>query len=384
MASADGWTRGRTGVADLRARAAEHAYNLDHEQAVALYRQALALDPNDAATHRALASIIWLNVLFSRGAITVEEYMGSTSTATVAVQKPPAEQASEFARHSARARALAEQLVARNPRSAEAHFQLGSVVGLQAAYSATVDGKLLAGFRAARLAFDEHERVLQLDPSRADAGLAVGTYRYVISTMSWPMRWMAYVAGFGGDGRLGLRLVEAAAAYRGDNQVDAKFALVLLYNRERRYADALAVLADLRARYPRNRLLWLEAGATAIRGKRAAEADVFLTDGIARLAGDSRPRGFGEEAMWYYKRGLARLMLRRRADAAADLRLALAAPSRDWVKGRVHLALGKAADLSGDRVEAKASYEAAILLAKRGEDPMVESEARILLRQPYR
>ena len=64
---------------------------------------------------------------------------------------------------------------------------------------------MLAGFRAARRAYDEHERVLDLDPSRKDAGLIVGTYRYLVSTLSLPMRMMAYVAGFGGGRERGHR-----------------------------------------------------------------------------------------------------------------------------------------------------------------------------------
>jgi hypothetical protein len=40
--------------------------------------------------------------------------------------------------------------------------------------------------------------VLSLDPTRKDAGLTVGTYRYIVSTLSVPLRLMAYVAGFGG------------------------------------------------------------------------------------------------------------------------------------------------------------------------------------------
>ena len=68
-----------------------------------------------------------------------------------------------------------------------------------------------------------------------------------MSALSLPVRWMAYVAGFGGGKERGMTLVEEAAAYGGDNQDDARFALILLYNRERRYDDALKQLALLRA-----------------------------------------------------------------------------------------------------------------------------------------
>ena len=41
-----------------------------------------------------------------------------------------------------------------------------------------------------------------------------------------------------------------------------------MYNRERRYDDALRVLQELRRLYPRNRLVVLEAGSTALRAGR--------------------------------------------------------------------------------------------------------------------
>ena len=133
----------------------------------------------------------------------------------------------------------------------------------------------------AREAYDAHEHVMKINPARQDAGLIVGTYRYLVAALALPFRMVAYVAGFGGGKERGLQLIEGAASYRGDNQADAQVALVLLYNRERRYDDALKVLADLRGTYPRNRLFWLEAGATSLRAGRAADADRFLTDGIA-------------------------------------------------------------------------------------------------------
>src|SRR4030095_7319747 len=100
----------------------------------------------------------------------------------------------------------------RNPRDADAHYQLGAAVGLRASYTATVEGSAVGAFRAAREAFHEDEEVLQLDPKRKDAGLIVGTYRYIVSALSLPVRWMAYVVGFGGDKTRGLRMIEGAGA----------------------------------------------------------------------------------------------------------------------------------------------------------------------------
>src|SRR5919107_1160243 len=177
--------------ASVTKQAFELAYNLDHDRAVALLRESSNRSPDDPALHRALASILWLNMLFSRGAVTVDHYLGSFSRTQVELRQPPLELDAAFRAHVSRAIELAERRVAASPRDAQAHYDLGSAVGLHASYIATVQGKLLAGFTAARRAFDAHERVLELDPSRKDAGLVVGTYRYVVSTLSLPMRMMA-------------------------------------------------------------------------------------------------------------------------------------------------------------------------------------------------
>jgi tetratricopeptide (TPR) repeat protein len=179
-------------------------------------------------------------------------------------------------------------------------------------------------------------------------------------------------------------MIEEAAHYPGDGQVDAKFALMLLYNREARYREALAVIRELMAQFPRNRVLRLEAGATAIRARQYTDADRLLTAGIDGLPSDPRPRAFGEEAMWYYKRGMARLALRRLQPARADLNRAAGFPMRDWDNARVQLELGKLADLEARRADARAAYTVAIRLARLGNDPETADEARRWMGTAYR
>ena len=366
--------------AELRLQALELAYNLDHDEAMALLRRAVANAPDDPAPHRTLAAVVWLNMLFRRGAVTVDHYLGSFTKARVDMKKPPPELDAEFKRHVARAIELARQRVAARPNDAQARYDLGSALGLEASYIATVEGRMLAGFRGARAAFDEHERVMDLDRSRRDAGLIVGTYRYIVSTLSLPMRWMAYVVGFGGGRERGVQMLEQTASVPGDAQVDAMFALILVYNRERQYDQALRVLASLRRMFPRNRLVVLEAGATALRAGRAKEADDLLTEGMAMLAKDKRIRIPGEDALWRYKRGAARAALGRLDAAAEDLRVATSADAQPWVGGRARVELGRLALKRGDRAAAAAHARQAEALCQRGNDPECVGDAQKLLR----
>jgi tetratricopeptide (TPR) repeat protein len=360
-------------------RAFQAAYNLDHGEAISWLDKALAADPNDPDAHRAAAVIAWLRIGFLRGSITVDDYLGSVSKPNINMLPPPRDEAQRFQRHIARALQLSEDELKKRPRDPEAHFRIGSIVGTQASYGATVEGKVLASFRAARRAYDAHEKVLELDASRKDAGLIVGTYRYVVSALSLPIRLMAYVAGFGGGKERGLKMIEEAAAYQSVTQTDAKFALMLLYNRERRFDAALRVAEDLQKQYRGNRQLWYEAGATLIRAQRFDRADQVLTEGITRRDNDPRERMFGEDALWHYKRGLARARLGKTETARQDLQVPLSREAREWVRGRAHAELGQLALKAGDREQARQHYRLAIELATRGNDPTGKGEAEALL-----
>jgi tetratricopeptide (TPR) repeat protein len=369
----------------LSAEAYTAAYNLDYVRAADLFKQAIAADPNDAAAYRGAAALAWLQVLFFRGTVQVEDYLGRMSSSDVKMPNPPADLNATFRTNVDRAIALGEAAVARRDDDASAHYALGAGLALVASYSGSVEGKMFAALRAARRAYAEHERTLALDPKRKDASLVVGTYRYIISTLPMVMRAAAYVVGFSGGKEEGIRLVQEAAEYDSDVRSDAQFALVIIYSRERRYDDALRTIQALERTYPQNRLLVLEEGSASLRAKRPADAERVLDAGIAALQQDPRPRMPGEEGRWRFKRGVARLQLGKLAEAEADLTAATAAPGvPDWLRGRIRLETGKLADLLGNRDRAEIEYRAAIGLANRSSDPEAEAEARRYLAQPYK
>jgi tetratricopeptide (TPR) repeat protein len=373
--------RGNPASEALRAKAQNYTYNLEHDLALATFRQAVAADPQDAGAYRGVASALWLSITFRRGNMTVDDYLGRPNKPnTSPLPNPPAEAVAGFREAIEQAIAIARGRIARNPKDADAHYQLGAAVGLRASYTATVEGSVMGAFRAAKEAYDEHETVLALQPQRKDAGLIVGTYRYIVAALALPLRMVAYVVGFGGGKEKGIKLIEAAAAYPGESETDARFALTLLYNREKRYDEALAQLASLRDRYPRNRLMWLESGSTLLRAGRPAEAERLLDDGFVRFANDNRPRMFGEAALWHYKRGTARAALGRAADAEGDLRKALTLEGRRWVHARTHVELGKLALKAGNKDAAALELRAAIPLAESDNDPATAVEARRLLK----
>ena len=367
----------------LRARGLQHGYNLDRGEARAAFKEAIAAAPDDPTAYRLRAATSWAALLFEQGAISISDYLGQ-ARANVARPAPSAALAAAFYDDLRQALALSEQRLREHPSDADAHYQVGAVYGFLASYGATVEGRVLGSLGQARRAYHEHERALELDSSRKDAGLIVGMYRYGVSELPAPLRLLAHLAGFGGDRDRALHLIEDAARYPSDVQANALFTLVLIYNRDARYDDALRVIAELQERFPRNRLLWLEAGSTALRAKHFAEARAALEDGLARMAMDTRPRAFGEEARWQYAYGATLVALKDVVPAERELRAALAGPARDWVRGRVHQELGKLADLSGDRRRALDEYRLADTLCRQDHDSEGSEQAKTLMKTAYR
>jgi tetratricopeptide (TPR) repeat protein len=370
----------------LRREAYDAAYNLDYERAADLFRQALAADPSDAASWRGAASVAWLRILFLRGTALVEDYLGHIrSSADVKMPAPPPELDAAFHQYIDKAVALGEQAVNKRYNDASAHYDLSAGLGLGASYAGTIEGRVWGAMKLARRSFSEGEMVLSLDKRRKEAGLVLGTYRYLVSSLPMAVRWMAYIVGFGGGRNEGIRLIEDAANHQSDVQTEARFALVLLYNREKRHADALSAIHGLELSFPRNRLLQLEEASTLLRANRPSDALKVLDEAMARLPQDARQRMLGEEVRWNLKRGIARLRLGMLNEAEADLKAAAAGQdARAWVLARIHIELGKVADVRGDRATAQAEYRIAVAQANSAGDEEAGMEATRLLGQPYK
>jgi len=369
--------------AALRTRGLELGYNLDYPEALAAFRLAISDDPDDSRAYCLAAATEWTALLFEQGAVTVDDYLGQ---ARADVERPTASATLDRAFHDDldRAQAIADAQLRAHPNDADVHFRVGSVYGFRASYIATVEGRVVGSLGPGRRAYREHERVLDLDPSRKDAGLIVGLYRYTVASLPAPLRLMAKLVGFDGDRAQGLKLVEDAAHYPSDSQPNALFTLLVMYNRESRWDDALAVISDLQRRFPRNRLLWLEAGSTAFRAGRPQIARSAFEKGLAMLAVDPRPRAAGEESRWRYGYGATLLALKDVAPAERELRAALPLAVRDWVRGRIHSELGKIADLGGDRTRARDEYRLADRLCRQDHDNGCADDARSLMKNAYR
>jgi tetratricopeptide (TPR) repeat protein len=116
----------------LRAKAAAATYNLDHDVAMATFKEAVAADPNDSAAHRGLATSLWLSITFRRGNMTVDDYLGRPNRPSNApLPNPPPETVAAFRDAIEQAIAIARKRIAINPKDADAHAAEARVTSLR-------------------------------------------------------------------------------------------------------------------------------------------------------------------------------------------------------------------------------------------------------------
>jgi tetratricopeptide (TPR) repeat protein len=356
------------------------AYDLNFPESSTIFREARRIDPADPAPVRALAAVTWMEILFAQGVATFEAFKGDASGDSV--QRPAVDGSltTRFIALAAETIQLAERQVALTPEKADALYQLGASTGLLALYRATVEGRTWAAFVEGRRAVRTMERVRQQQHDHREAALILGLYRYAVSTLSWPKRMLAGAAGMPGDRDGGIALLETAAAVPADTATDASLLLVIVYNREGRYADAQRHLRQLRERHTGNRLLALNAAATALAASDPAGAADTISARLTTQPDFNHPRVLGERATWYYIRGAARVA---RSDlrASDDLRQALASDPRDWIRARTHLELATLALQSGDHAQAKLELEAAERYGRQGADAETVERVKQLSRE---
>ncbi len=344
------------------------AYGLKFEDAYKAFAEAAAIDPNDPAPARGHTAVLWIESLFAQGAVTFEAFTGQVSSKSDVVRPTvPAELTTRFRAQLDLASSLAERQMKVAP-DADAHYQMGATSALSAIYAATIEGRTFGSFTTARRAVRMMERARALEPQRRETGLVLGMSRYTVSTMSAPVRMLATMAGLSGGRDEGMALIEEAASAGLETEHDALLVLMIVYNREARFHDALQRLERLQTAFPTNRMLPLNVASTAIEAGEFELAERRLVSALGIHDLGAAPKVLGEQALWHLKLGTARAALGRDALAQNDLSTVSTLNPRDWVRGRAHLELAKLALKAGDLSTAKSQRQQAIHFAQRGGD----------------
>jgi tetratricopeptide (TPR) repeat protein len=354
---------------ELRRSGLDALYNIDYDKAERDFKEIIKLIPNHPGGYQLLAARVWIKTLYESRRLQGSLY-SSESFYSSGDDKADPKIVTEFRNLTREAKRLAEAKLKQEPKNIEALDFLANTEGLKASFEEAVERRHFAALRDGNDAVNHHREVLKLDPKYIDAQITIGLYEYVLGSLPLPVKLLAGVTGFRGSRKKGLALLEQVAREGRWAQDDAKTVLVLLYRREKRFADVLKLTRELSAKYPRNYLLKLETAdalvsLAAVKRKEndvaaavQAEKEAFATfDEVLR---DRSMRDIAVRALdlIHFKYGEV-LMNAGHHDRAANEFLA-ATRVKGGEAGLItmaHLFAARSYDVAGKRDEALAQYK---------------------------
>jgi tetratricopeptide (TPR) repeat protein len=379
---------------ELRAKGFDALYNLDYDTARASFKEIERLFPDHPAGPQFQAALLWSRTLNESRRLKSSLY-GSDEFYEGSEDKIDESIVDEFRDYTRRARLLSEARLKRDPKDIEALYFLGATEGLKAAFAAGVQRSFMSALRDGSRSVDRHRDVVKLDPSFHDAELTIGLYDYVVGSLPLPVKIVASMTGARGSRKRGLETLARVASDGRWAKDDAKALLIVLYKREKRFTDALALSREMGEKYPRNYLFKLEAAdalssqatldraagkmSEAVNREREALAifDALLREKPAR--GSALGRALDQVHFQYGETLQAAGQFER---AAKEFLATTAVQGAEaGLVTQAHLRAAQCYDLAGKRNEALAQYR---IVISRPDIYDSQNEARRGLREPYR
>jgi predicted Zn-dependent protease len=378
---------------ELRRSGLDALYNIDYDKANRDFNEIVKLYPNHPGGYQLLAARLWIKTLYESRRLQVSLYSSQSFYANGDDKVDP-KIVTEFRNLTREAKRLAEAKLKQEPKNIEALDFLANTEGLKASFEEAVERRHFAALRDGNDAVDHHREVLKLDPKYIDANITIGLYEYVVGSLPLPVKILAGATGYRGSKKKGLALLEQVAKEGRWSQDDAKSVLILLYTRERRFADVIKLTRELSEKYPRNYLLRIETADALVSlagikrkekdlaGAVQAEKEAFAT--FDELLRDRNVRDSATRALdlIHFKYGEALLMAGYNDRAAKSF---LAATKVDRAEPGLitmaHLYAARSYDVAGKRDEALAQYKE-VLARPNVYD--AHDEAKRGLRQAYK
>src|ERR1019366_324407 len=327
-----------------------HFYNLDYDRAIVVFEKAIAQYPGLPDLHNHLAQTLIFREMFRNGALESELVSGSNSFLRRPKLNPSPETEKRILDEIAKAMALADARLKRNPNDTAAMYASGIALALRSNY-------FWVGKK--------------------------GLHDYIVGSLPLGYKMLGFLIGVRGDKAKGILTVQDVAKNGKLNRVDAEVFLCALYRRENQSKLAVPLVQDLIRRYPRNYLLRMELGqmysqsGDGVRGLQALEE-------VARLKQRHAP-GF-DRLPWekiYYQEGSIQFWYNDLDRSLENMKkVAAAGEEVDLNTGvQAYLRMGQIYDMKQRRAEAIAAYKKAIAYAPQAE---AAQESRKYLDTPYR
>ena len=244
----------RAAVATSLDRGFAGLYNLDFDGAQKDFAAWQAQHPDDPMGPVSEAAGLLFSEFNRLGVLEAQFYENDDAFADRPKLTPDPMVRERFQAAIARAEMLAHARLENDAKDRDALLAETLASGLQADYAALIEKRNLASLHFTKQASASAQQLLAVCPDCYDALLATGFSKYIIGSMSAPVRWVLRMGGLPADKKGGIADLQITAEHGHYLAPFARILLAIAYTREKNNTRAVQLLADLGREFPGNTL----------------------------------------------------------------------------------------------------------------------------------
>lgn len=360
-------------ASDPLAPVLDKMYNAEYAAAQQLVETWLKSHPDDFRAANYLAETVMDLEMVRENLFNGSVYMQAGEVFRKRTQPAPEAFQREMNSLLDRAQKLEEARLKQNARDVEALFWLGVTHASRTEFDFILLRSNFAALHEGKQALKDNERLIKLDPNFTDAYYVIGLANYTVGMLPWYIKWVTSLAGVHGSVSQGIADLVRVSREGHYERVDAHIVLVAIYERQKRYAEAMSLLRGLVSAYPENYLAPLEiARVQKAEGNWRAAARTY-DSAVAKFVDGENDPGRIPQAEFLYLDGEAQ-------EHSGQLRKALdlyhragKVPGKSMQSFRADLAAGRLDERFKNPSRAKEEYQ---IVARSVPDTDVGQQAR--------
>jgi hypothetical protein len=229
-------------------------YNLDFADAQKDFSSWETQHPDDPVGPVSQAAGFLFSEFNRLGVLEGQFFENDDSFAARSKLRPDPEVRGHFRAAVDQAQVLAHARLNKDAKDRDALFALTLASGLQADYAALIEKKNMASLHHTKEASAWAQQLLAICNDCADVLVATGFSKYIVGSMSPPVRWLMRMDGLPGDKKAGISDLQATAEHGHYLAPFARVLLAIAYVRDKDKLHALELLTALRTEFPGNTL----------------------------------------------------------------------------------------------------------------------------------
>jgi hypothetical protein len=234
--------------------ALNHLYNFQFDAAQSTLDRIIAARPADPLPYGFRAATYLFYELDRLGALEAEFLSSDDWAYDKKKKKPDAAVRVKMEQALRDAQTRGEAALKLDPNDKNALFAMTIAGGITADYMALIDKRQFGSLTPSKLSNNYAQRLLKLDPKFYDAYLTAGFSEYVVGSLPFFIRWFVHWDNVSGSKEQGKKNLELASREGHYFKAFARILLAIVSLREKRRAEAEALLAGLVQDYPANPL----------------------------------------------------------------------------------------------------------------------------------